>query len=340
MNGPVLVVMAAGMGSRYGGLKQIDPVDERGHVILDFSLYDAWKAGFEEAVLIIRREHEDLFRESIGGRAASGMKVTYAYQDLDALPAPFRVPEGRQKPWGTGHAVLCAADAVAGRPFAVINADDYYGAHAFVRAREALEACTEGECALIGYRACNTLSESGAVSRGVCRVEDGFLKDVTERQISRTEGSSLPGEAGRQAGRTGDGAAFTSDGTGHPVSRTEGGVAFTPDGGATWEMIDPMTVVSMNLWVFRGSFMDTLREGFPTFLTKAMAENPLKGEYFLPSAVTAGLEAGTLRARVLISEDVWHGVTYPQDKAEVVSAMQALHADGTYPAALWPCEEA
>lgn len=305
MEKPVLVIMAAGMGSRYGGLKQIDPVDEYGNIIMDFSVYDAVEAGFEKVILIIKKENEADFMEAIGNRLASRVELKLAYQGLDDLPDGFEVPEGRAKPWGTGHAVLSCRDEIRG-PFAVINADDYYGKAAF---REIYRFLTEEEddaryhYAMVGYRVENTLTENGTVSRGVCRVDDkGRLIDVTERQKIRKEGD---------------------------------GASYTENDGASWEPIAPGTVVSMNLWGFGQSFMKELETRFPDFLSKEIPENPLKCEYFLPAVVSALLEEEKADVQVLSSPDKWFGITYKEDKENVVRAIRAMKDAGLYPEKLW-----
>jgi len=309
MKKPVLVIMAAGMGSRYGGLKQIDPVDEAGHIIMDFSVYDARRAGFEEVVFIIKKENEQLFKDAIGDRIRSVMKVHYVFQDVSALPEGYTVPEGRVKPWGTGHAVLCARSCVNG-PFAVINADDYYGVEAFRLIYDALSAdesdadggAAEGakeQYVMVGYLLKNTLTENGSVSRGVCTTDEkGRLTSIVERT---------------------------------KVIRTEDGAAFSEDDGATWEKIDENSVVSMNMWGFTESFMDELAERFPKFLDENLPVNPLKCEYFLPFVVNDLMEEGRAEVRVLTTHDVWHGVTYTEDKPAVVKAMQELKDAGVYP---------
>ncbi len=300
MKKPALVIMAAGMGSRYGGLKQIDPVDEQGHIIMDFSIYDAKKAGFEKVIFIIKRENEADFRASIGDRISKSMEVVYVYQDLDNLPEGEEIPEGRVKPWGTGHAVLCAANEING-PFAVINADDFYGAHAFRVIYDFLTTTSDDEkyrYAMVGYRLENTLTENGHVARGVCSMDQkGCLTDITERTR---------------------------------IERKDGACAFTEDDGKTWEILPSDTIVSMNLWGFSESFLIELRRRFPKFLEAAKKDNPLKGEYFLPSVVSELLEENAATVSVLKSEDKWYGVTYKEDKPMVQAAVRKMEADGLY----------
>jgi len=304
MTKPILVIMAAGMGSRYGGLKQIDPIDEQGHIIMDYSIYDAKRAGFDQVIFVIRREHEQIFREAIGDRIAKTMKVHYAFQSLDDLPEGYRVPDGRTKPWGTGHAVLAARKYIHG-PFAVINADDYYGSEAFSLIYDALahtgaDAGANPEIyTMVGYLLKNTLTDNGYVSRGVCTLtEDGKLDAITERtRIIRK---------GRDA-------------------------AFSEDEGRTWTGIAGDSVVSMNMWGFPESFMHHLKEMFPAFLDRTLMENPLKGEFFLPFAVNDLMDEKKAEVNVLTTHDVWHGVTYQEDKKDVTAAMKELRKKGQYP---------
>lgn len=302
MKKPVLVIMAAGMGSRYGGLKQIDPVDPEGHIIMDFSIYDAQRAGFEEVVFVIRRENEQLFREAIGDRVSRKMKVKYAFQELSDLPEGFQVPEGRTKPWGTGHAVLSAA-AVTDGPFAVINADDYYGEQAFRLIYEYLMKMQEKDWhdryVMVGYLLKNTLTENGSVSRGICTTSpDGYLETIVERT---------------------------------KIIRTPEGAAFSEDDGASWTEVDPDSIVSMNVWGFPADFMKELKERFPAFLKENLEKNPLKCEIYLPFVVNDLMKEGKARVQVLTTPDLWHGITYHQDKADFEQAVQELKNKGVYP---------
>ena len=300
MNKPTLVIMAAGMGSRYGGLKQIDPVDEQGHIIMDFSIYDAAKAGFEKVVFIIKKENEQDFREKIGDRISEKMEVAYVYQELTNLPEGIQVPEGRVKPWGTGHAVLCAANEIEG-PFAVINADDYYGAHAFTVIYRYLTSHEDDELyryAMVGYQLENTLTENGHVARGVCEMdEEGYLTGITERTR---------------------------------IEKKEDGAAYTEDDGQTWIHLPKNSVVSMNMWGFSASFLIELRRRFPRFLEKTLVENPLKGEYFLPSVVSELLAEKASTVQVLKTMDKWYGVTYKEDKPAVMEAIRQMKESGMY----------
>ena len=304
MNKPVLVIMAAGMGSRYGGLKQMDPVGPDGELILDYSLFDAKRAGFERAVIIIKPENEKDFREVLGDRVSRHMQIDYAYQSIENLPEGFAIPEGRVKPWGTGHAVLCAAEKVAGAPFCAINADDYYGREAFQLAYNHLvNLKSEGDMCMVGYLLKNTLSETGSVARGVCVLnEENMLTDLTERT--------------------------------HIISTVDG--PLMTENGKTYEWLSPETVVSMNMWGFPSSMMQHLKDGFPAFLAERVPLNPLKAEYFLPSVVDDQLSAGTSTARVYTTPDKWYGVTYREDRAEVVSALKRMTDEGLYPMPMWP----
>ena len=305
MKKPVLVIMAAGMGSRYGGLKQIDPVDNEGHIIMDFSIYDAKRAGFEKVVFIIKKAIEKEFKAGIGDRISQYMDVEYVYQELDTLPEGFEVPEGRVKPFGTGHAILSCKDVVDG-PFAVINADDYYGVHAF---QEIYNYLTENEddekyhYAMVGYILSNTLTENGYVSRGICEMDkDAFLTGITERTH---------------------------------IEQRDMGVQFTEDDGQTWEDIAADSIVSMNMFGFTASMLKELECRFPEFLEKGLKENPMKCEYFLPSVVSDLIEEDKADVKVLRSEDRWYGITYKEDKEAVVSAVQKLKDTGVYPQHLW-----
>ncbi len=300
MKKPVLVIMAAGMGSRYGGLKQIDPIDSDGHIIIDFSIYDAVRAGFEKVIFIIKRENEQIFRETIGKRAEGLMEVAYVFQELENIPEGFSVPEGRIKPWGTGHAVLSCMDIIDG-PFAVINADDYYGPEAFKMIYDYLishEDDSKYRYTMVGYRLGNTLTENGHVSRGVCTVDDnGYLTGICERTY---------------------------------IVMTPDGAAYSEDDGKTLIPISPDERVSMNMWGFTASFMKELKEQFKDFLADEMPKNPLKSEYFLPSVVSSLLADDKATVQVLHSNDKWYGVTYKEDKATVVAAIAALKQRGIY----------
>ena len=305
MEKPVLVVMAAGMGSRYGGMKQIDPVGPSGQVIIDYSLYDARRAGFETVIFVIKHEIEDAFKAAIGDRVSKVMKVEYAFQQLEELLDGFAVPEGRAKPWGTCHAVLAAKHLIHG-PFAVINADDYYGPEAFQVIYDYLSTHQDGEVydyCMVSYLLKNTVSENGSVARGVCEANpDGTLAAVTERTCIET----------------------------YP-----GGIHFTENGGDTWQDLAPDTPVSMNLWGFGQSFLEEAEARFAGWLSENLPKNPLKCEYFLPLVVSELLAEGKATVKLLHSTDKWYGVTYREDKPVVVNAIAQKVADGLYPADLW-----
>ena len=297
---PILLIMAAGMGSRYGGLKQMDPVGPDGEFILDYSLFDARRAGFERAVIVIKRENEADFRRLLGDRVR--MPLAYAYQALDDLPTGFQVPEGRQKPWGTGHAVLSARELIDA-PFCVINADDYYGVEAFSLAYQKLMALTDdGDYSMVGYLLRNTLSATGFVARGVCEVSpEGMLMDIHERT--------------------------------HIISTVDG--PLMSEDLQTYTRLPEDTVVSMNMWSFPRAMIDRLSEAFPVFLEKAARENPLKAEFFLPFAVDELLRAGRARVSVSTTADRWYGVTYREDRQQVVQALAQMTQEGRYPKPLW-----
>ena len=300
MNKPTLVIMAAGLGSRFGGNKQITPVDDAGHVIIDFSIFDAVRAGFSKVVCIIKPEMEADFRAAIGDRIAPFVDLVYAYQCLDMLPAGYTVPEGRTKPWGTGHAVLCAADKIDG-PFAVINADDFYGRGAFQAAHDFLVADNAPNAhAMVAYRVENTLTENGSVSRGVCSVADGLLTGVVERT---------------------------------KIVPREGGAAFLEDDGETF--LPNGTLVSMNLWAFQHSILDELKARFSAYLDENVPVNPMKCEYFLPLVPNALIRENAGSVKVLDTDERWFGVTYHDDLATVQSAIKAKKEAGEYPEQLW-----
>ena len=302
MKKPTLVIMAAGMGSRFGGLKQIAPVDDQGHIIIDFSLLDAYRAGFRDLVFIIKPELEESFREAIVNRMEKYFNITFVHQTIDKLPAGYSVPEGREKPWGTGHAILCCKDVLDG-PFAVINADDFYGPTAFSAIYDYLaNNSDESQYAMIGYRVRNTVTENGSVARGVCEVKDGLLTGVTERT---------------------------------KIFKNGGDAKYTEDDGKTFTDLPGDTIVSMNLWGFTAKMIKELDERFAAFLDNAIVTNPLKGEYFLPSVVNDQLVAGTATVRVLPCEETWYGVTYREDLDSVKAAIAGMKAKGIYDENLW-----
>ena len=304
---PVLVVMAAGMGSRYGGLKQIDPVGNCGEAILDFSLYDAHEAGFETAVIIIKEAIKKDFMETVGKRLENcPMEIRYAYQEMHKIPAGFSIPEGRTKPFGTSHAILCAKDAIGDAPFAVLNADDYYGKSAFKVVYDYLCQAQDKEkydFCMAGYYLCNTVSDHGSVARGVCETDENRnLTAIVERLR---------------------------------IEKYDGGIHFTEDG-ESWTELAPETPVSMNMFGFTPVFLKELEARFPAFLEKELPENPMKKEFLLPMTVGELLKEGKANVKVLSTADKWYGVTYAADKPLVVAALKEKTEQGLYPAAgLW-----
>ena len=304
---PVLVVMAAGMGSRYGGLKQIDPVGPQGEAILDYSLFDAYEAGFETAVIIIKNAIKNDFMETVGKRLEKcPMEIRYAYQEMEKIPAGFSIPEGRVKPFGTSHAVLCATEEIDGAPFAVINADDYYGKSAFREIFKYLSAACDDQKAdycMVGYMLGNTVTEHGSVARGVCQADEkGNLADIVERTR---------------------------------IEKQQDAIRFTEDG-ETWTDLPADTIVSMNMWGFTPSFLPAIKGEFPNFLENTLPTNPEKAEFLLPRSVDNLLKEGKATVKILRSEDKWYGVTYAADKPQVVAALQNLAAQGKYPVTgLW-----
>lgn len=300
MQEPTLVILAAGMGSRFGGLKQITAVDDHGHAIIDFSLYDAYRAGFRKVVFIIKHEIEEDFKNRVGRRMEKYFDVKYVYQQLDVLPAGYAVPEGRVKPWGTGHAVMCCAGVLDG-PFAVINADDFYGPGAYSAIFDYLkEDRADNEHAMVAYELRKTVTENGSVARGICSVENGYLTDVVER--TRIE-------------KRGDDAAFTED-----------GVNFVPVSGSV--------PVSMNFWGFGKSMLRELQNRFPAWLDENLPKNPLKCEYFLPFVANSIIKEGMGSIRILNCRETWHGITYKEDMDSVVNYLAELRRRGVYPEAL------
>lgn len=298
MNMPKLVVMAAGLGSRFGGLKQMEPITEENEIILDFACYDAVKAGFEDIVFVIKPEMEEVFKERVLAPMKGHVNTSYVFQDMTQLPEGYSVPEGRVKPWGTCHAVMAAKDILDG-PFAVINSDDYYGKDAFKKVYDFLcENKDESTFCMAGYYVENTLSDQGTVTRGVCMTEDGYLTEIDET---------------KEIGRCEDG-----------VIRGAGDMAIA-DG----------TAVSMNFWGFTKNMMDEMIDGFPAFLDRIAETDPMKGEYLLPIKVGEMLEEGKCRVRVLEATDKWYGVTYKEDKEIVMEAFRKMKAEGKYPQKLW-----
>ena len=296
-----LVIMAAGMGSRYGGLKQIDPMTEHGEFIVDFSIYDAIKVGFDKVVFIIKEENYDAFRETVGKRIEGACKVEYVFQALDKIPEGFSIPEGRTKPWGTAHAALMAAEVV-NEPFAIINSDDFYGRDAFRQLYDCMANAKDGgHFAMAGYILENTVTENGHVSRGVCEVEGGYLKNVVERT---------------------------------KIQENDGTIQYLE--GDAWHDLDRDSVVSMNCWAFTPDVFDMLREGLAEFLGGVpSAPDPMKAEYFLPFLVQSRIESGDCDVRVLKTSAKWYGVTYAEDKPTFVKFLKEQTAAGVYPDGLW-----
>lgn len=305
MKEPILVIMAAGMGSRYGGLKQIDPVDPQGDKILDFSIFDAKRAGFKKAIFIIKKENEALFRECIGDAVSRHMEVEYVFQDMADVPDYFTIPEGRTKPWGTAHAIYACRDVIDS-PFAVINADDYYGVEAFKVIYDFLTEAKEDDkyhFAMVGYYLGNTLTENGSVSRGCCVSDEaGYLQSVVERT---------------------------------KIIKTPDGAAYSEDDGATFTPISPDCLVSMNMWGFTPGIMKELGISLDNFFKNRVKDNPLKAECFIPIEVDGLLKSGKADVKVLSSKDKWFGVTYKEDKPYVEASVKALKDKGVYPEYLW-----
>jgi hypothetical protein len=302
MQKPALVVMAAGMGSRYGGLKQIDPVGKHGEIIMDYSLFDAMEAGFEKVVFIINHKIEQDFYEVVGKRAEKHLEVHYVFQQLDCcLPAGFSVPEERVKPWGTAHAILCCKDVI-NEPFAAINADDYYGKHAFSVLYQYLKDAKDTDAydfSMVGYLAKNTLTDNGHVARGLCELNSrGDLTNIVERLR---------------------------------IYKTPEGPAYTEDEGKTFVHFPEDTLVSMNFFGFTPGLFPELEQRFPAFLKTAMETNPLKGEFLIPNEAGKLVRDGKARIKVLSSPDRWYGVTYREDKPEVEKALAAMTDKGLYP---------
>ena len=304
---PVLVVLAAGMGSRYGGLKQIDPVGSHGEAILDYSLFDAHEAGFETAVIIIKEAIKKDFMDTVGARLKKcPMEIRYAFQEIDKIPEGFAVPAERTKPWGTSHAVLCAKKEIDGAPFAVINADDYYGKEAFQEIYKYLCSTADTNTynyAMVGYELGKTVTDHGSVARGICETDDNdYLTEVTERT---------------------------------KIEKFPGGIHFTEDDGASWTDVSADTPVSMNFWGFTPSFLEEIEAQFPAFLEEALKTNPNKAEFYLPLVVSNLLNAGKATVKVLRTPAKWFGVTYAADKPQVVAALKDMADKGLYPDGLW-----
>lgn len=306
MQKPTLVILAAGMGSRYGGLKQIDPIDNEGHKIIDFSIYDAIRAGFGKVVFIIKRENEADFRTCIGDAVSTKIPVEYVFQEMTNIPDFATIPEGRVKPFGTAHAILCCKDTVK-EPFAVINADDYYGVSAFKTLYDFLT--TDNSCAdklsfcMVGYQLKNTLTENGSVARGCCQMDaNGYLETIDERTN---------------------------------IIKTDDGAAYSKDDGATYIPMSADSLVSMNMWGFTPEIFAELDDSITRFFKEDILKNPLKSECFIPMEVGRLITEGKATVKVLSSEDKWFGVTYKEDKPFVMDSIQKLKDAGVYPDKLW-----
>ncbi|MDD6599509.1 MAG: sugar phosphate nucleotidyltransferase [Galactobacillus timonensis] len=298
---PTLIILAAGMGSRYGGMKQIDGVGSHGEPIIEFSIYDAYKAGFRKVVLIIKREHEELFRKALTDRVANGgMEVDFAYQDMNNIPEGFSVPEGRVKPWGTTHALL-ACKGIVNEPFAIINADDFYGRNAYeVIYRYLTTEVADDNYAMVGFKCLNTLTANGTVTRGLCQQKDGCLSAIQEIQkIALKDGHAIYEDNGE------------------------------------WKPIADDALVSMNFWGFTPKIFDEMEPLFKDFLAANIEKNPLKCEHVIPTGIGTLVSEGKIKVHMLSSSDKWFGVTYKEDKPEVVARIQALKDNGTYPDVLW-----
>lgn len=305
MKKPVLVILAAGMGSRYGGLKQMDPVDEQGHKIIDFSIYDAKQAGFETVVFIIKKEMEEDFKECVGDPISKHMEVRYVFQELTNVPEYFTIPEGRVKPWGTTHALYCCKDVID-EPFMVINADDYYGKNGYKLMYDFLTTHEDDEkCryAMVGYELGKTLTDKGSVTRGICKRDtDGFLTDIVEQKM---------------------------------IVKTADGAAYSNDEGKTFIPVAVDTPVSMNMWGFGKSIMPAFGKALNRFFTEDVAKNPMKSECLIPTEVDVLLKEDVASVKVLTSSDQWFGVTYKEDKPFVVESIKNLKDAGEYPEYLW-----
>ncbi|MDR3355357.1 MAG: hypothetical protein LBO21_09975 [Synergistaceae bacterium] len=306
MERPVLVILAAGIGRRYGGLKQIEAVGANGELLIDYSIYDAVRAGFRKVIFIIKRDIADDFRDVVGDRLEKNVETELAWQELSQIPSGYRVPEGRTKPWGTAQALFSIKGMVNG-PFAVINADDYYGPSAFKTIYDWLAIpwthADKLRLAMVGYRIENTVPDSGIVTRGICEADaSGHLTSIVERKM---------------------------------VEKTADGAHFSEDGGKTWHDIPTGTLVSMNFWGLCEEFIEESERDFPKFLDENIPSNPMKCEYILPTEVGSLLLRGKAGVEVLESGEMWHGITYKEDRTSVMTAISEKHRLGIYPTPLW-----
>ncbi len=296
MNKPTLLVLAAGMGSRFGGLKQIEPLGPNGEIIIDYSVYDAKQAGFEKVVFVIKPELLDTFKEVIGSRVEKFIEVDYAFQTTDMVPEGYTCPEGRTRPWGTGHAVWCAREHLSG-PFGIINADDFYGRDAYMQLGKQLrEKVTSEHMCMVGFALENTLTENGSVSRGVCEIKDGMLQSVTEHTKITREGDHLRN-----------------------------------DGIGPMKILPLGAIASVNVWGLHADMFPAMTESFKAFLDDLTEENALTKEFFLPAFVDSLIKTGKADVEVLPTTSKWYGVTYREDKDNVMAAMKQMHEDGIYP---------
>ncbi len=300
MKKPALVILAAGMGSRYGGLKQIDGVGSHGEPIIEFSIYDAKQAGFEKVVLIIRKEHEEAFRSCLTDKISKHMEVEFAYQDMHDIPEGIEIPEGREKPWGTTHALLACRNIVK-EPFAIINADDFYGKDAYKVIYNYLSTdIKDDEYAMVGYPCINTLTDNGTVTRGWCQEKDGYLSEITEIQKIAKKGNE---------------AIYEENGE--------------------WKTMPNNALVSMNFWGFTPKIFDECAPVFESFIRKGVKENPMKCEHVIPTAIGTLVSEKKCQVRMLSSRDHWFGVTYKEDKPDVMAKIAKMREDGIYPDILW-----
>ena len=300
MKKPALVILAAGMGSRYGGLKQIDGVGSHGEPIIEFSIYDAKQAGFEKVVLIIRKEHEEAFRSCLTDKISKHMEVEFAYQDMHDIPEGIEIPEGREKPWGTTHALLACRNIVK-EPFAIINADDFYGKDAYKVIYNYLSTdIKDDEYAMVGYPCINTLTDNGTVTRGWCQEKDGYLSEITEIQKIAKKGNE---------------AIYEENGE--------------------WKTMPNNALVSMNFWGFTPKIFDECAPVFDSFIRKGVKENPMKCEHVIPTAIGTLVSEKKCQVRMLSSKDHWFGVTYKEDKPDVMAKIAKMREDGIYPDILW-----
>ena len=296
MNKPTLLVLAAGMGSRFGGLKQIEPLGPNGEIIIDYSVYDAKQAGFEKVVFVIKPELLDTFKEVIGSRVEKFIEVDYAFQTTDMVPEGYTCPEGRTRPWGTGHAVWCAREHLSG-PFGIINADDFYGRDAYMQLGKQLrEKVTAEHMCMVGFALENTLTENGSVSRGVCEIENGMLQSVTEHTKIVREGDHLRN-----------------------------------DGIGPMQILPLGAIASVNVWGLHADMFPAMTESFKTFLDELTEENAMTKEFFLPAFVDSLIKTGKADVEVLPTTSKWYGVTYREDKGNVMEAMKQMHEEGIYP---------